>query len=80
MMGWSLGPATGKLIEEIISNKKLSLNLTPYSIDRFNLTYCSYLFFMAQPTATVVVTCGVLPTIKASTASSTYFIFADLAS
>tara|TARA_B110000263_G_scaffold231210_1_gene226330 strand:+ start:314 stop:1567 length:1254 start_codon:yes stop_codon:yes gene_type:complete len=31
MMGWSLGPATGKLVSEIISNKKLSL-----SIDAFN--------------------------------------------
>lgn len=27
MMGWSLGPATGKLISEIISDKKTSLNL-----------------------------------------------------
>jgi D-amino-acid dehydrogenase len=31
MMGWSLGPATGKLISEVISNKKPSMN-----IDGFN--------------------------------------------
>lgn len=31
MMGWSLGPATGKLISQVISNKKPSMN-----IDGFN--------------------------------------------
>jgi D-amino-acid dehydrogenase len=34
MMGWSLGPATGKLISEIISAKKLSMNLEGFSPDR----------------------------------------------
>ena len=34
MMGWSLGPATGKLVEEIISNKKPSLNLQAFHPDR----------------------------------------------
>ncbi|WP_027137397.1 NAD(P)/FAD-dependent oxidoreductase [Gaetbulibacter saemankumensis] len=34
MMGWSLGPATGKLISEIILNKEVSLNLEPFSPDR----------------------------------------------
>lgn len=31
MMGWSLGPATGKLISEIISDKVTSLNISFYS-------------------------------------------------
>ena len=34
MMGWSLGPATGKLVSEIISDKKPSLNLSPFNPDR----------------------------------------------
>ena len=34
MMGWSLGPATGKLVSEIISEKKPSLDLAPFSVDR----------------------------------------------
>jgi D-amino-acid dehydrogenase len=34
MMGWSMGPATGKLITEIITNKKTSLDLTPFSVNR----------------------------------------------
>ena len=34
MMGWSLGPATGKLVSEIISNKKSSLDLSPFHPDR----------------------------------------------
>ena len=34
MMGWSLGPATGKLVSEIISDKKTSLNLGPFNPDR----------------------------------------------
>ena len=34
MMGWSLGPATGKLISEIISDKKLSLDIINYHPDR----------------------------------------------
>ncbi|WP_457610357.1 NAD(P)/FAD-dependent oxidoreductase [Lutibacter sp.] len=36
MMGWSQGQATGKLISEIISDKKTSLNLEPFSLERFN--------------------------------------------
>ena len=36
MMGWSLGPATGKLISEIISENKTSLNLSSFSVDRFS--------------------------------------------
>ncbi|WP_026914944.1 NAD(P)/FAD-dependent oxidoreductase [Christiangramia portivictoriae] len=34
MMGWSLGPATGKLVSEIISEKKLSMDINPFSPDR----------------------------------------------
>ena len=34
MMGWSLGPATGKLVSEIISEKKPSLDLDPFHPDR----------------------------------------------
>lgn len=34
MMGWSTGPATGKLVSEIISEQKLSLNLDPFSPNR----------------------------------------------
>ncbi|MDG1039547.1 MAG: FAD-dependent oxidoreductase [Polaribacter sp.] len=34
MMGWSLGPATGKLVSEIISEKKTSLDLNPFHPDR----------------------------------------------
>jgi D-amino-acid dehydrogenase len=34
MMGWSLGPATGKLITEIISEQKSSLDLSPFHPDR----------------------------------------------
>jgi len=34
MMGWSTGPATGKLVSEIISNKKTSLDLSYYHPDR----------------------------------------------
>ncbi len=36
MMGWSQGHATGKLISEIISEKKLSQNIDPFSIERFS--------------------------------------------
>lgn len=31
MMGWSLGPATGKLVSEMISEKKLSMDITPFN-------------------------------------------------
>lgn len=34
MMGWSLGPATGKLVSEIISDKNPTLNLLPFHPDR----------------------------------------------
>lgn len=34
MMGWSLGPATGKLVSEIISGTKLSLDIDPFRPDR----------------------------------------------
>ena len=34
MLGWSLGPATGKLVSEIIGNKKSSLDLSPFHPDR----------------------------------------------
>jgi D-amino-acid dehydrogenase len=34
MMGWSLGPATGKLVSEVISGKTTSLDLEAYHPDR----------------------------------------------
>ena len=34
MMGWSLGPATGKLLAEVIADKKTSVNLAPFSPER----------------------------------------------
>lgn len=34
MMGWSLGPATGKLISEIITNKKPSMNIDGFYPER----------------------------------------------
>jgi D-amino-acid dehydrogenase len=34
MMGWSMGSATGKLVSEIISNKKMSMNLEMFHPDR----------------------------------------------
>lgn len=34
MMGWSLGPATGKLVAELVSGKKTSLNLRPFAPER----------------------------------------------
>jgi D-amino-acid dehydrogenase len=34
MMGWSMGTGTGKLVSEIISNKKISLNLNPFNPER----------------------------------------------
>jgi len=36
MMGWSQAHGTAKLISEIISEKTLSLNLEPFSAERFN--------------------------------------------
>ena len=34
MMGWSLGPATGKLVTEIISNQKTTISIHPFSPER----------------------------------------------
>ena len=34
MMGWGLGPVTGKMVSEIISDKKTSLNLNAFHPDR----------------------------------------------
>ncbi len=34
MMGWSMGAATGKLVSEVVSDKKVSLNLLPFHPDR----------------------------------------------
>lgn len=36
MMGWSQGPATGKLISEIVANKNTSISLNPFNLERFN--------------------------------------------
>ena len=36
MMGLSLGPATGKLVQEIIDDEKPSLVLSPFKVERFN--------------------------------------------
>jgi D-amino-acid dehydrogenase len=35
MMGWSLGPITGKLITEVISNRKTRIELEPFLLERF---------------------------------------------
>jgi len=34
MMGWSLGPATGKLVSELISEQPTSLSLDPFAPER----------------------------------------------
>lgn len=34
MMGWSLGPATGKLVSEIIAGKKTAMEISAFSPDR----------------------------------------------
>lgn len=34
MMGWSLGPATGKIVSEIITEKKISLDISLFNPDR----------------------------------------------
>lgn len=36
MMGWSLGPATGKLVSQIIGEKELMLKISPFSPERFH--------------------------------------------
>lgn len=35
MIGWSLGPITGKLVSEIVGNKKTSVGLSPFLPERF---------------------------------------------
>ncbi|CAM1373148.1 NAD(P)/FAD-dependent oxidoreductase [Tenacibaculum xiamenense] len=35
MMGWSLGPATGKLVSELISEKKTSIDVSPFEVERY---------------------------------------------
>lgn len=35
MMGWSLGPITGKLVSEVITKRKKSVELYPFCPDRF---------------------------------------------
>jgi D-amino-acid dehydrogenase len=35
MMGWSLGPGTGKLVSELIANKNPSLPTSRYNPERF---------------------------------------------
>ncbi len=34
MMGWSLGPATGKLVAEVIDGKKISMDISPFAPER----------------------------------------------
>ncbi|WP_430408664.1 NAD(P)/FAD-dependent oxidoreductase [Kordia sp.] len=36
MMGWSLGPATGKLVSELIGEKPLSMKLAGFEVERFS--------------------------------------------
>jgi D-amino-acid dehydrogenase len=36
MMGWSLGPATGKLVSEVIGEKSTSMKLTGFEVARFS--------------------------------------------
>lgn len=42
MMGWSLGPITGKLVSQIISEKSTSINLDPFKVERFRLKYVPF--------------------------------------
>ena len=35
MMGLSLGPASGKIVQELVDNRKISLDLAPYKPERF---------------------------------------------
>ncbi|HET8855373.1 MAG TPA: FAD-binding oxidoreductase, partial [Salinimicrobium sp.] len=35
MMGWSLGPITGKLISQVIEEKETTVKLSPFDPDRF---------------------------------------------
>ncbi len=34
MMGWSLGPVTGKLVVEVIDEKKTSIDIGPFAPER----------------------------------------------
>jgi len=34
MLGWTLGPGTGKLVSELILNKKTALDISPYHPNR----------------------------------------------
>jgi len=34
MLGWTMGTGTGKLVSEIVSNSKTSLNLKPFNVNR----------------------------------------------
>jgi len=34
MIGWTLGPGTGKLVSELILDQKPSVDLTPYNPNR----------------------------------------------
>ncbi|MDG1777893.1 MAG: FAD-dependent oxidoreductase [Flavobacteriaceae bacterium] len=34
MIGWTLGPGTGKLVSELILNQKASVDLAPYNPNR----------------------------------------------
>lgn len=36
MMGWSLGPITGKLVSELVDDRKTSVNTNPLSPERFS--------------------------------------------
>ncbi|WP_420573677.1 NAD(P)/FAD-dependent oxidoreductase [Kordia sp.] len=35
MMGWSLGPATGKLVSELVGEKRTSMKLNGFEVERF---------------------------------------------
>jgi D-amino-acid dehydrogenase len=36
MLGWTMGTGTGKLVSEIISNRKTSMSLEPFAVERTN--------------------------------------------
>lgn len=36
MMGWSLGPITGKLVTQLISKQALSVDIDPFKVERFH--------------------------------------------
>lgn len=37
-VGWTLGGITGQLVAELVQGKELSIDVTPYSLDRFGFT------------------------------------------